>query len=88
MLSISKCLEYRLTDGGEISVLYYVTGLQTRQMVLLCSSSGRLRNEGSSLFSTLITVSGTTKSKTKQTPWLLVRERTIPTERPLLVDEI
>jgi hypothetical protein len=24
----------------------------------------------------------------KQTPWLLVRERTIPTERPPLVDEI
>jgi hypothetical protein len=26
--------------------------------------------------------------KTKQTPWLLVRKRTIPTERPPLVDEI
>jgi hypothetical protein len=26
--------------------------------------------------------------KTKQTPWALVRERTIPTERPPLVDEI
>jgi hypothetical protein len=26
--------------------------------------------------------------KTKQTPWPLVRERTIPTERPPLVDEI
>jgi hypothetical protein len=24
----------------------------------------------------------------KQTPWSLVRERTIPTERPPLVDEI
>jgi hypothetical protein len=28
------------------------------------------------------------KQKTKQTPWPLVRERTIPTERPPLVDEI
>jgi hypothetical protein len=27
-------------------------------------------------------------NKTKQTPWSLVRERTIPTERPPLVDEI
>jgi hypothetical protein len=26
--------------------------------------------------------------KKKQTPWPLVRERTIPTERPPLVDEI
>jgi hypothetical protein len=26
--------------------------------------------------------------QTKQTPWPLVRERTIPTERPPLVDEI
>jgi hypothetical protein len=26
--------------------------------------------------------------KTKQTPWPLVRERTIPTEQPPLVDEI
>jgi hypothetical protein len=26
--------------------------------------------------------------ETKQTPWPLVRERTIPTERPPLVDEI
>jgi hypothetical protein len=26
--------------------------------------------------------------QTKQTPWLLVRERTIPTDRPPLVDEI
>jgi hypothetical protein len=26
--------------------------------------------------------------KQKQTPWPLVRERTIPTERPPLVDEI
>jgi hypothetical protein len=26
--------------------------------------------------------------KTKQTPWPLVRERTIPTERSSLVDEI
>jgi hypothetical protein len=27
-------------------------------------------------------------NKQKQTPWPLVRERTIPTERPPLVDEI
>jgi hypothetical protein len=27
-------------------------------------------------------------STTKQTPWPLVRERTIPTDRPPLVDEI
>jgi hypothetical protein len=27
-------------------------------------------------------------AKTKQTPWPLVRKRTIPTERPPLVDEI
>jgi hypothetical protein len=27
-------------------------------------------------------------TKTKQTPWPLVRERTLPTERPPLVDEI
>jgi hypothetical protein len=27
-------------------------------------------------------------SNKKQAPWLLVRERTIPTERPPLVDEI
>jgi hypothetical protein len=26
--------------------------------------------------------------KNKQTPWPLVRERTLPTERPPLVDEI
>jgi hypothetical protein len=26
--------------------------------------------------------------KTKQTPWPLVRERTIPTERPPLVNEV
>jgi hypothetical protein len=30
----------------------------------------------------------TERYKTKQTPWPLVRERTIPTERPPLVDEI
>jgi hypothetical protein len=29
-----------------------------------------------------------TKKKNKQTPWPLVRERTIPTERPPFVDEI
>jgi hypothetical protein len=28
------------------------------------------------------------KQKNKQTPWPLVRERTIPTDRPPLVDEI
>jgi hypothetical protein len=28
------------------------------------------------------------QNKTKQTPWPLVRERNIPTERPPLVDEI
>jgi hypothetical protein len=28
------------------------------------------------------------KTNKKQTPWPLVRERTIPTERPPLVDEI
>jgi hypothetical protein len=28
------------------------------------------------------------KNKSKQTPWLLVRKRTIPTERPQLVDEV
>jgi hypothetical protein len=28
------------------------------------------------------------KNKQKRTPWPLVRERTIPTERPPLVDEI
>jgi hypothetical protein len=28
------------------------------------------------------------KKKQKQTPWPLVRERTIPTDRPPLVDEI
>jgi hypothetical protein len=27
-------------------------------------------------------------TKNKQTPWPLVRERTIPTDRPPLVDEI
>jgi hypothetical protein len=27
-------------------------------------------------------------TQTKQTPWPLVRERTIPTDRPPLVDEI
>jgi hypothetical protein len=30
----------------------------------------------------------TLSNKQKQTPWPLVRERTIPTERPPLVDEI
>jgi hypothetical protein len=30
----------------------------------------------------------TVTNKTKQTPWPLVRERTIPTERPPLVDEM
>jgi hypothetical protein len=29
-----------------------------------------------------------TDKKNKQTPWPLVRERTIPTDRPPLVDEI
>jgi hypothetical protein len=29
-----------------------------------------------------------TDEQTKQTPWPLVRERTIPTDRPPLVDEI
>jgi hypothetical protein len=28
------------------------------------------------------------KKQTKQTPWPLVRERTIPTDRPPLIDEI
>jgi hypothetical protein len=28
------------------------------------------------------------KTKRKQTPWLLVRKRTIPTERPPLVGEV
>jgi hypothetical protein len=31
---------------------------------------------------------GTTKNKQTKTPWPLVRERTVPTERPPLVDEI
>jgi hypothetical protein len=31
---------------------------------------------------------GLLQTKQKQTPWPLVRERTIPTERPPLVDEI
>jgi hypothetical protein len=31
---------------------------------------------------------GTRQNKQKQTPWPLVRERTIPTDRPPLVDEI
>jgi hypothetical protein len=30
----------------------------------------------------------TTQQTNKQTPWPLVRERTIPTDRPPLVDEI
>jgi hypothetical protein len=30
----------------------------------------------------------TSKKKKQQTPWPLVRERTIPTDRPPLVDEI
>jgi hypothetical protein len=31
---------------------------------------------------------GENKKTNNQTPWPLVRERTIPTERPPLVDEI
>jgi hypothetical protein len=31
---------------------------------------------------------GNEDQNTKQTPWPLVRERTIPTDRPPLVDEI
>jgi hypothetical protein len=34
------------------------------------------------------TLSPLQNKQTKQTPWPLVRERTIPTERPPLVDEI
>jgi hypothetical protein len=30
----------------------------------------------------------TNKQTNEQTPWLLVRKRTIPTDRPPLVDEI
>jgi hypothetical protein len=32
--------------------------------------------------------SGVYQKQTKQTPWPVVRERTIPTDRPPLVDEI
>jgi hypothetical protein len=35
-----------------------------------------------------LTAHQTKKKKNKQTPWPLVRKRTIPTERPPLVDEI
>jgi hypothetical protein len=38
----------------------------------------------------LVLINKTNKQnkQTKQTPWPLVRERTIPTERPPLVDEM
>jgi hypothetical protein len=36
----------------------------------------------------LLALSGTASKTNKQTPWPLVRERTILTERPPLVDEI
>jgi hypothetical protein len=39
-------------------------------------------------FDTPVTQNGMVKKTNKQTPWPLVRERTIPTERPPLVHEI
>jgi hypothetical protein len=39
------------------------------------------------LLSQINPVNITNKQTNKQTPWSLVRERTIPTERPPLVDE-
>jgi hypothetical protein len=39
-------------------------------------------------FSLIHSTDWSTINKTKQTPWPLVRERTIPTDRPPLVDEI
>jgi hypothetical protein len=45
-----------------------------------------VNNKG--LYSITSQIHGLNKQKQKQTPWPLVRERTIPTERPPLVDEI
>jgi hypothetical protein len=39
-------------------------------------------------FFIVTTVKTSNLTKTKQIPWLLVRKRTIPTERPPLVNEI
>jgi hypothetical protein len=36
----------------------------------------------------ILLFSAAVSPKKKKTPWPLVRERTIPTDRPLLVDEI
>jgi hypothetical protein len=53
------------------------------KLITLINASIRLKHvPGSRKVSEVI------KKKNKQTPWPLVRERTIPTERPPLVDEI
>jgi hypothetical protein len=46
------------------------------------------RTSGHFLTGYTLRIESLTNKKTKQTPWPLVRERTIPTERPPLVDEI
>jgi hypothetical protein len=47
-----------------------------------------LRGKGSESNKSLFTHQHQWSQKQKQTPWPLVRERTIPTNRPPLVDEI
>jgi hypothetical protein len=62
----------RLTRTQRIQNSHKMSGPQRHSNLRSWHSSGR----------------GHYKQKNKQTPWPLVRERTIPTERPPLVDEI
>jgi hypothetical protein len=74
-----------VADPWERSALWCLIANSCRTMCAYTEIDGDKRM---SVTITPITVVSTDKQTNEQTPWPLVRERTIPTERQKLVDEI
>jgi hypothetical protein len=62
--------------------------IQARHQCTAYSFLVRLNFDPEDVIDTFIRNVGSHGLKNKQTPWPLIRERTIPTDRPPLVDEI
>jgi hypothetical protein len=73
---------------GEILALSAKVEWLERESNHSAASNAEISNGGDISHTHTLTRNKSSYKKNKQTPWPLVRERTIPTERPPLVDEI
>jgi hypothetical protein len=69
-------------------MLLSVMGLYSSIVLERLEEGGRKLYDGNSPWSYLVIRIHDKCIRIKKTPWLLVRKRTIPTERPLLVGEV